>query len=143
MTPILSGRFQTRVFVLLTVGVIWTLLVVPLLPGTGGAPIGEVYKLAYQALAVVLVLGLAWECLYQFLMMIRWEKDWPALFQLLTGISEGFTAFWVLSALRDAPVPGAAFAWLFATTWLVTFLFLNTIMRVLFVRWRFRGGRIL
>ena len=31
----------------------------------------------------------------------------------------------------------------FVTTWIVVNLFANNIMQVLFIRWRFRGGRLL
>ena len=143
MTPVLAGRIQTRIFSVLTVGVIWTFLVSPLLPGTSGASLRSVYGLTYQALLIVLIVGLAWECLYQWLMMFRWEKDWPAFFGLLTGINEGISTWIILNLVRDGGVPGSAFIVHFATTWLVIFLFLNTFMRVLFVRWRFRGGRVL
>ena len=43
MLPTLNGRIQTRVFLLLVVGGIWTLLLTPVLPL--GAPLGASYRL--------------------------------------------------------------------------------------------------
>ena len=81
MLPTLGGRIQTRIFLLATVGVLVTLIIVPLLPADG-APLGTKYKVAFIVLATVAVLGVAWECVYHFLMQWRWEKDWPTFLAL-------------------------------------------------------------
>ena len=143
MTPILIGRFETRIFALGVVGSIWTLIISFVLPGTDDAPIGEIYKITFRSIVIVALFGLVWECVYHFLMYFRWEKDWPALFQLLEGIPEGITTWFILSAWVPFDVPLSTFLTHFITTWLVVFLFLNTFMRVLFPRWRFRGGRLI
>ena len=143
MTPILLGRLETRIFAVGVIGSLWTLLVSPFLPGTGGVSLGDVYKLTFRAIVIVTVAGLAWECVYHFLMYFRWEKDWPAFFGLLQGIPEGISTYLLLRAWLGAAPPLSAFLVHFVTTWLVVFLFLNTFMRVLFPRWRFRGGRVL
>lgn len=143
MTPILVGRWETRAFVLLTVGVVWTLLVTPFLPGTGGAPLRVVYGITFQSLLIVLVAGFVWDAIYQELMYLRWEKDWPFLFGFLNGINEGITTWLLLGVFRQSGgVPGSAFLVHFCTTWIVTVLFVNSFMRVLFPRWRFRGGML-
>lgn len=143
MIPTLGGRLQTRIFLLAVVGVFWTLLIGPVLPRPQGASLGEVYQAAFQVLAVVLVLGLAWELLYHGLQQFRWEKDWPTLFGFLEGIPEGVLAWFVVVRLRlvEPDVPTSTFVVHFATTWIVTWLWANGPMR-LFVRWRFTGGRI-
>ncbi|CAN5721811.1 hypothetical protein BH24ACT3_BH24ACT3_09200 [soil metagenome] len=147
MTPTLFGRIQTRIFAIAVIGGIWTLLITPLLPGTGGASLGDVYEVTITVLIVVTVVGIGWELLYHGLQQFRWEKDWPTLVGLLTGINEGILAYLLLDAglapNLDAAPPGSTFFWHFATTWLVAFLFLNGPMRVPFIRWRFRGGRII
>ena len=102
MVPVLSGRIQTRIFLLGVIGSLWTLAITPLLPPTS-APLSDRYKATFTVLAVVLVVGLAWECLYHFLQQFRWEKDWPAFFGLLTGINEGIVA-WII-------VRGHALTW--------------------------------
>jgi hypothetical protein len=92
------------------------------------------------------VVGLVWELLYHGLQQFRWEKDWPTLFGLLTGINEGIVVYFVLQAGLPwdvGDVPGVAFVIMFATTWILVWLVANGPMRVLNLRWRFRGGRLL
>lgn len=144
MTPTLFGRIQTRVFIVVTLGVLWTALITPVLPGS--APLGDKYAVTYRALALVLILGLLWELVYHGLQQFRWEKDWPTLFGLVTGINEGIVVYLLLSAgvpwdVGDVPVD--AFVVHFTTTWIAIWLVANGPMRVVFIRWRFRGGRLL
>jgi hypothetical protein len=141
--PTLNGRIQTRIFLLLVVGGIWTLLLTPMLPL--GASIGAAYGATFVVLLTVLVLGVAWEFVYHLLQQFRWEKDWPTLLDLLTAIPEGLLV-WFLIAGGAIPwidaLPGPAFVIDFATTWLVVWLVANGPMRVPFVHWRIRGGRL-
>ncbi|MEU4428531.1 hypothetical protein AB0F81_48600 [Actinoplanes sp. NPDC024001] len=140
MVPILWGRIQTRIFLLATVGSLVTLAVVPLLPGDG--PLAG----AFAVLAAVTVLGIGWEALYHLLMQFRWEKDWPSLFGLLTGVPEA-VLLWLLIQqgavpLLDSPPSGVSFGVHFAAVWVAVWLVANGPMRVPFLRWRFRGGRL-
>lgn len=144
MTPTLLGRMQTRIFALLFAGGIWTLIIAPVLPG--GGSLDDRYEATGFVLGVIILLGLGWECVYHFIQQFRWEKDWPTFFGFLNGINEGILAWFVVQALLgedDPQVTGAAFLVHFTTTWLVVFLFVNGPLRVPFVRWRFRGGRII
>lgn len=141
MTPTLNGRLQTRWFLLGTVGVLWTLIVTPVLPGAAG-PLSATYGVTFTALVIVAVIGNAWEFVYHGLQQIRWEKDWPGFFGLLTGIPEGLATWFVLRAAVDVEVPVVTFVVHFATTWIVVWLVANGPMRVALLRWRFRGGRI-
>ncbi len=148
MTPTLSGRIQTRLFLVATVAALWTLLIGPaLVPLAGdGASISDVYRLAFGALVLVAVVGIVWELLYHLVQQYRWEKDWPTLFGLVTGLPEGIVVLALLSAGLPwdvGDVPTGAFILHFATTWLVIWLVANGPMRVLFIRWRFRGGQLL
>ncbi len=141
MTPTLLGRLQTRFFLLVTVGLAWTLLVTPLLP-RDGAGLSESFGLTLTALATVTVIGLVgWEPIYHLLQQIRWEKDWPTGLGLVTGLPEGLVTYLVLAAERDVPV--AAFVIHFSTTWLVVWLAVHGPLRIVLLRWRYRGGRIL
>ncbi|MEV6525055.1 hypothetical protein AB0M43_24165 [Longispora sp. NPDC051575] len=139
MVPILSGRIQTRLFLLALVGALVTALITPVLPGDPG------YRATFAVLAAVAALGVGWEVLYHGLMQFRWEKDWPSLFGLLTVVPEG-ALLWVLLRLELVPGAGGAtfagFAVHFGVVWLVVWLVANGPMRVPFLRWRFRGGRI-
>jgi len=137
--PTLNGRIQTRVLVLLVVGGLWTLLISPL--------VGQPYAVTFVVLLAVIVLGVGWELLYHLIQQFRWEKDWPTLFGLLTAINEG-ALLWLLISAGAVPglpreVPLGAFLVQFLSTWIIVWLVVNGPMRVPFVHWRFRGGRLI
>ena len=139
MLPTLNGRIQTRVFVLLVVGGLWTLIITPLL--------GQPYATTFVVLLAVTVLGVGWELIYHFVQQFRWEKDWPTLFGLLTAVNEG-ALLWLLISVHAVPglpreVPPGVFLVQFLTTWIIVWLVVNGPMRVPFVHWRFRGGRLI
>jgi len=141
MTPTFIGRVQTRLLLLATVGAVWTIIVTPFLP-TGGAPLGEVYTATFRALAIVALLGVViWEPIYHALQQLRWEKDWPTGLGLVTGLGEGVSTHIVLAASMD--VPGAAFFFHFTTTWVLVWASVHGPLRIVLLRWRYRGGRII
>lgn len=142
MTPTLVGRIQTRIFLVLVIGIPWTLLIGPVLPRPEGASLGDLYEVLLTAVIVVAVAGIAWELLYQWLQQYRWEKDWPTLFGLITGVPEGISTYLILLAF-GFDVDTGAFLIQFITLWLLVWLVANGPMRVVFLRWRFRGGRLL
>jgi hypothetical protein len=144
VVPTLTGRIQTRIFLLAVVGGLITLIIVPILPGS--APLGDKYRDAFLVLLSVAVVGVLWELLYHLLMQWRWEKDWPTLFGLVEGVPEG-ALIWILLSAGAIPgivgsVGGVAFLIQFILVWLGVWLVANGPMRVPFIRWRFRGGRI-
>ena len=148
MVPTLNGRIQTRIFLLLVVGVPWTLLITPFLPAKPGGTLGGLYQATFFVLGTVLVVGVVlWEPLYHGLMQFRWEKDWPICFSLLLSIPEGLLAYAIFKAVgpkTNPPSAGwAAFVLHFSTVWLLVWLMSIGPMKVPFARWRFRGGRIL
>lgn len=144
MVPTLLGRIQTRLFLLAVVGAAVTAALTPVLPVDG--PLTQRYQATFVVLAAVAVLGVGWELIYHFLMQWRWEKDWPTLFGLLTLVPEGVLVG--LLATRDllpglpGPVPTAAFVIHFVVVWVIVWLVANGPMRVPFIHWRFRGGRL-
>jgi hypothetical protein len=138
MLPTLNGRIQTRVFVLAIVGGAWTLLITPV--------IGISYATAFVVLLAMIVLGTGWEFGYHVIQQFRWEKDWPTLFGLITAINEG-ALLWLLLELPAVPgiseeVSFGALLVQFLSTWILVWLVVNGPMRVPFIRWRFRGGRL-
>jgi hypothetical protein len=144
MVPTLPGRIQTRIFLLAAVGSIVTALLTPLLPFPG--PLSAAYRTTYIILAGVLVVGIGWELLYHLLMQWRWEKDWPSLFSLVTGVPEGIV-IWVLLAAHAVPgisttPPLSAYLIDFIVVWLCVWLAAQGPMRISFIRWRFHGGRL-
>jgi len=159
--PTLSGRIQTRIFLLVIVGGIWTLIITPLVravvdsEGMGNPDLIDVYKVTFPVLIIVLLLGIVWEFIYHGLMQFRWEKDWPTLFGYVTIVNEGILAYVVAKSLGTTDPDAAEWRLLLngltvapflvhlVTTWIVVNLFANNLMQVLFIRWRFRGGRLL
>jgi hypothetical protein len=144
--PNLFGRIQTRIFLVVVIGGLWTLIITPLLGVPAFTTLSERYVQTYYGLFLVLVLGIGWELVYHFLMQFRWEKDWPTLFGLLTGINESILV-WIVVLNSSVGDPDAALSWVefgvyFWTTWIAIWLFANGPMKVLFIHWRFRGGRI-
>jgi hypothetical protein len=144
MTPIYFGRVQTRFFVLAFVGGLWTLIITPFLPGA--AALHTKYQATFTVLALVFVLGIVWDAIYMFLQQFRWEKDWPIMYQLLVGIPEGIVA-WEVLLTRSVPghplLSSGAFIIHFTTVWVLTWLFTIGPMRVPFLRWRFKGARLI
>lgn len=140
MTPTLSGRIQTRLFLIFVVGVVWTILVIPVLALFSVATVGQAYAGALFTLVVVAILGCGWELAYHALQQRRWEKDWPTLYGLITMLPE-----MLLTAIFVLPTPivsGGVFFFHFTSTWIVMWLWANGPMRVLSLHWRFNGGRL-
>jgi hypothetical protein len=166
MTPTLEGRLQTRIFLGVTVGVLWTAVIVPFLPEPAGVTLGMSYDMAFGSLLVMTAYGLVWEFLYHALQQLRWDKDWPASYALLAVLVEA-PLVWILDFLFPimsmsgaamqmsgpmGPMSGSAglpspyfpgFAIHIGTTWALIWLFSQGPMRVICVRWRFEGGRVL
>lgn len=141
VVPTLVGRLQTRLFTMLVFGLPWTLLFALVVTPVVG--LGHALAACLFAWAATLVVGLVlWEPLYHALMQFRWEKDWPMLFVLLEGLPEAVLV-WVLLNTLGPGAPAWVFVLLFASTWLLIFAMLNGPMRVIALRWRFRGGRLL
>ncbi len=118
MTPTLIGRWQTRTLLFFTAGLVVSL-------PFGGAALG--------VLLIAYVLGLGWDVLYTGLQKKRWDRDWPAVLQLATGFWEGL----VLLILLPNEFNGLHYS----LVWLAVFITSQSLMRLWFPRWRFRGGR--
>ncbi len=147
MVPTLSGRIQTRLFLLAIIGIPWTALISVIGPHVTGAPLHEVFETTYWVLAEVAIVGsIFWEPLYHGVMQFRWEKDWPIMFSLLEGIPEGILAYVLLREFGPMPHPPAVttatFLTQFIPLWVLVWLVAIGPMRVLVPRWRFRGGRL-
>src|SRR3989344_5374456 len=72
MTPTLSGRLQTRLFLTIVIGV----------------PVALIFKMV-TVLLLMLLLGVVWDFLYARLQYSRWDGDWPAILIFITGVTEG------------------------------------------------------
>ncbi|MET0238012.1 MAG: hypothetical protein ABW224_25455 [Kibdelosporangium sp.] len=145
MVPTLFGRIQTRLWLLAVVGGLITLALTPVLPMQ--AALSDKYQATFVVLGAVAVIGVVWELLYHLLMQWRWEKDWPTLFGLVTAIPEGLLVGYLatqgLLPFLPGPVSAGTFVIHFVVVWVLVWLTANGPMRVPFIRWRFRGGRLL
>ena len=133
MTPTLLGRWQSRIFLLGTLGLAITLIFV--IATRSVAPL--------FILALVILIGLIWDVLYSRWQKRRWDHDWPPRLQLLAGLLEGLFVFGLLYGLvRGNALPAVPLFWLhYALVWLATFLAGQSFMRLYFPRWRYRGGQ--
>jgi hypothetical protein len=139
MTPTLYGRWQTRLLLLATVGILITLPFYLGIVGPGFNPV-FLWILLYVAL-----FGLAWDVLYNYIQKFRWDRDWPGALQLLSGIWEGiFLALLVKLIGLPNVSRGLPLQWFFihySLVWLSIYLASQSLMRALFPRWRFKGGQ--
>ncbi|MBW4682001.1 MAG: hypothetical protein KME19_18060 [Microcoleus vaginatus WJT46-NPBG5] len=140
MTPTLLGRWQSRLLLFATVGVLLTL---PFFLGMIGNKPGVIY---FWVLGYLALFGICWDVLYNYLQKFRWDYDWPGVFQLIAGIWEGiFVA--ILAIVIGLPgVPKDQFELPlfiphYTLVWLGIYIASQSLMRILFVRWRFKGGQ--
>lgn len=147
MTYTLGGRIQTRLVLLSSVGLTWTLAVSPLLPRPAGTPISLAYQVTLETSIAMTILGIGWEFAYHSLQQLRWDKDWPSLLGLSAGAVEAVAVWLVLHALRIVPGDGGLsspilplYATHFGTTWLLVWAVSQGPIKVVQPRWRFEGG---
>ena len=136
MTPTLLGRWQIRLFLLGTVGVVISLVV---------GLIVKDFKTPLFALLYVFLFGILWDLLYQFITTYRWDRDWPTSFQVAAGVIEG-ALVWVLLLTGKLPgVPKAppfiVFLIQYALIWLSIFVLNQGPLRIIFLDWRYHGGQ--
>ncbi len=146
MIPSLAGRLQTRVFVMLVIGIPWTIVITPVLPMPTDAfgttiPLGDQYEVTVTAWALALVFGLGWELVYHAWQQRRWDRDFPSLYFGLASLWEFIPVAAVVLSAYDPPF--AAIFIMFFGLWLLIWLFIQGPIRVVLPRWRFRGGRVL
>jgi len=137
MTPTLLGRWQIRIFLLATVGLLISFLV--------ALSIGGNYQVPLLALLYVLLLGLAWDVLYQVITSYRWDRDWPTCYQVAAGVIEG-ALVWALiltTKLPGIPEPPRFIVFLiqYGAIWLSIFLLTQGPLRIFWTNWRYQGGQ--
>lgn len=136
MTPTLYGRWQTRLLLLGSIGVIVTVF------------FGYLYKdylTTFSLLSYIVIFGFIWDSLYQYIQSFRWDRDWPPAFQFAAGVAEGLF-LWLLTRFVDLPGVTGDLTWgrylvHYAAVWLITFLASQSLLRLVYPRWRFRGGQ--
>ncbi|MGY6529839.1 MAG: hypothetical protein ACXITR_07915 [Cyanobacterium sp.] len=139
MLPTLFGRWQTRLFLLATVGVIFSLPFYFGLGGHGG-------DLAYFLVVLyVAIFGIFWDILYDYLQKFLWDHDWPGILQLGAGVMEGLFLVLMIRIIGLPGIDGESFDLLifmahYGLVWLSNYICAWVLMRLLFTSWRFRGG---
>ncbi len=135
MTPSLAGRWQIRLFLLGTVGLIIAVIVYLLARST----------VPLFALLYVFLFGLVWDVIYQVITSFRWDRDWPTSYQVAAGIFEG-AILWVViltGKLPGIPHPPPFYIYLieYAAIWLSIFLLTQGPLRIFSIHWRYQGGQ--
>ena len=137
MTPVLLGRWQTRILLLATLGSVVAAIF-------AAARSDEAF---FIVLAAVALLGLVWDALYIAIQRLRWDRDWPTSFQVAAGLIEGVLVFLLLEftglpGIDSGAVGLGIFSAHYGITWLLVFLATQGPMRVLAPHWRYDGGRL-
>lgn len=137
MTPVIWGRWQTRVILLATLGAIVTAIF-------AAARSDEAF---FIVLGFVALFGLLWDVLYIAIQRLRWDRDWPTSFQVAAGFVEGALVFLLLElvglpGIDKGAVGVGIFAAHYGVVWLVVFLCTQGPMRVIAPHWRYKGGRL-
>lgn len=144
MTPILFGRWQTRIFLLATVGLIFSL---PFAFGIVGpyAPDRSFQPVFFWVIFWVGVLGLLWDIVYNYLQQYLWDRDWPGAFQFFACIAEGIVLGLLIKFVGLPFIPKELdLGWFiiqYAFVSVIVYFLSWAVMRILFPRWRFRGGK--
>src|SRR5438128_12234481 len=124
MTPTLLGRWQIRLFLLSTVG-----LVISFLVGLINRNIG----LPLLALCYVLVVGSILDVLYQYIQSFRWDCDWPSSFQVGAGALEGLLVWFLIEVFNHPQLPNvlAVFLCQYGSIWFIIFVLTQGPLRIL------------
>jgi hypothetical protein len=138
----LRGRLETRWFLAAAVGLPWTLLLTLLLrPGSDSTP--TLLRSTAATMLLMALLGTVWELAYHGCQQRRWDRDWPSVLALASVVVEAGPLWWATGRVPGVHrASGATFLAMVGSAWLLMWLFAQGPMRVLFLRWRFNGGRL-
>lgn len=147
MLPTFRGRYETRLFLTLFIGVPVTLIYAFFIGGLGFNA-----QLVWALLGVLLALfivGAILDPLYIVIQWLRWDRDWPFAYQFFFTIIEFGIVIalasigwipWLNEADFQQSVVIRVAIWHFFWVFLVSFLLLLGPLGVFFVRWRYKGG---
>jgi hypothetical protein len=147
VTPTLAGRWQTRLFLMSTAGLGITLIF---------GYLYENFLTPLVLLGYVLIIGFICDILYNYGQSLRWDRDWPPIFFVGAGLIEALLLWGLIKAtfiwqllFGLAGLPGVdpalrlgQFAAHYSTVWLTTFLIMLGPLKVVFLKWRYRGGQL-
>jgi hypothetical protein len=145
VTPNLIGRWQTRLYLLGLIGGMIALLFVwrynSFIPYSHRDRWIPLFVLVY-----ILLFGFIWDIPYQAVLYRHFEFDWPGTYTFITGVLEGVFVFLLirfvgLPLIKKGAVDFGHFWLEYGVIWLFTYLWVQTLMRAIFIRWRFRQAR--
>lgn len=158
MLPTLLGRLQTRLLLILFIGLpvttVYSVWLANRAPANGRTQwiksFGQVkYDIRpMQILCLLLLLGVLLDLIYIGLQRFRWDRDWPFVFQFFASIGE-FALIVVLIRLNVFPFMPARwigsddfpyFILHFALVFIPSFVALLGFIQIFMVRWRYNGG---
>ena len=139
MTFTLFGRWQIRVLLLLTVGL---LLTMALAVKSGAFIAGQ----TFMTLLYLGIFGAMWDLGYHQLQRLRWDGDWNGLLQMGGAIWEGI---FLTTIIKFIGLPGIergefnlpGFIGFYTLFTLLNFLTANSLLRLLSPYSRFNGGQ--
>ena len=139
MTPTLIGRWQSRIFLLATIGILFSL---PFALKNGLQQVEWVY---FWVVFYLGLFGLAWDILYNYLQKFLWDHDWPGVLQLIAAIVEGIFLALAINFIGLPNIPQDKFSlpiyiFHYSVVWVAVYCASWVVMRLLFPRARFRGG---
>jgi hypothetical protein len=139
MTPTLFGRWQMRLFLLPTVGLLVSLpfalgLFSPKSPS-------YLFLLIYMG-----IFGVLSDLVAHQIQKLRWDSDWPGLLQLAGAIAEGLFLAVVLkiNQLPGININSLPIHWLllqYVVASFAMFIASHSLVRILFPQSRYRGGQ--
>jgi hypothetical protein len=143
VTPILFGRWQTRTFLLWTIGALVTFIVTLFYDGPN--------DIFWEVLFYIWLFGLGWDMLYIAIQQLKWDRDWPPYAQWAAAAWEGLFLSLVIGYVGLPGIDKGFFGENeildryivhYTLVWFFTFWASQTLMRAWFPMWRFHGGRI-
>lgn len=139
MTPTLFGRWQSRIYLLATVGILVSL------PFALQDGLEQFHQIYFWVLCYVGLFGLGWDILYTYLQKFLWDHDWPGAIQLIAAIFEGVFLALMINYVALPNIPHANFNWVnyamhYSVVWVFIYMASWVLMRLMFPRARYRGG---
>jgi hypothetical protein len=148
MTPTFAGRWQTRILLFLFIGLPITVLYAFWFEDGDWRRVVDSPFLVF--LCTLFVVGMILDPLYYWVMLFRWDRDWPFAFQFAVMIMEflivvALVWFDLLPFLPSSVVfaTDESHWWVllhFTIVFIPSFLALLAVFQVFMIRWRFKGG---
>jgi hypothetical protein len=138
MTFTLFGRWQIRVLLLATVGMLLTISIVVRFNSIAGQ--------TFLTLLYLGLLGLGWDFGYHQLQRLRWDGDWNGLLQFAGAVWEGL---FLVMVIRIVGLPGIdranfnipGFIGFYTSYCVLNSIVTHSLLRILSPYSRFNGGQ--